>query len=90
MRVPGHRFPLTGEARVLSEGGRLTPRSAVVTNPQDLATMEWRMNDIDKGLEGVVTRIVKKRVRPGAYVSSASAGHTYIRPYGDGKGGFMI
>ena len=24
VRVPGHRFPLTGEARVLSEGGRPT------------------------------------------------------------------
>ena len=43
------------------------------------------MNDIDKGLEGVVTR-TKKVCAPRRIRMSASAGHTYIRPYGDGKG----
>ena len=94
VRVPGDRFPLTGEARVLCEGGRLTPRSAVLTNPQDLATMVWRMNDDGTGkgagLAGVVTRLVKKRVRPGGYNPAASAGHFYIHRYGKDGGGLMI
>ena len=94
VRVPGDRFPLTGEARVLCEGGRLTPRSAVLTNPRDLATMTWRMSDDGTGkgagLTGVVTRLVKKRVRPGAYTSAASAGHFYIHRYGKDGGGLMI
>ena len=92
IRVPGHRFPITSEARVLSEGGRLSPRSAVLTNPQDMATMEWRMS-VDgksKGLSGIVTKIVKKRVRPNAYTAAARAGHVYIHRYGDGQGGFLI
>ena len=94
VRVPGDRFPLTGEARVLCEGGRLTPRSAVITNPRDLATMVWRMDSKgtgkDAGLTGVVTRLVEKRVRPGAYMSAASAGHFYINRYGKDGGGVMI
>lgn len=93
VQVPGNRFPITRGARVLSEGGRLTPRSAVITNPLDVSTMQWRLStNNEKGarMTQAVKSIVEKRVKPGNYSTAASAGHTYIHRYANGGGGYMI